>query len=407
MRIAIIGGGAAGHFAAIRAKQTNPQAEVTIFEAAPRVLAKVSVTGGGRCNLTNTFADITDLRTAYPRGFRLMKRLFNRFGPADTVEWFESHGVRLVVQPDQCLFPESQSAQSIVDCLTSNVLRLGVRTQTEARLVGLEASDNSFRLSFGPDGARKAWADRVVVTSGGHSSPVDFEMFRALGHTIEPPTASLFTFNIADERLRDLMGTVVEQASVSIVGQKMSASGPLLVTHWGLSGPAILKLSSYGARWTAEQGYSFDVAVSWLGQRSAQQVGDELTAHLTSNSAKQIGNVRPFGLTARLWTWLLQRCDMPTERRCADIGRKAQNKLVETLTNDTYHVSGKSRWKDEFVTCGGISLSSIDPNTLESRTTPGLFFAGEVTDVDAITGGFNLQAAWTMGFVAGEAAARR
>jgi predicted Rossmann fold flavoprotein len=400
MRIAIIGGGAAGFFAAIRAKELRPDAYVAIYEKGSRPLAKVAVTGGGRCNLINSFNEVRDLKQVYPRGAQLMKRLFNTFNYKDTYEWFESRGVKLVTQDDECVFPHSQSSQSIIDCLINNARRLGVDILPHHALGQIIAQEDTLHLVFN-NGQKETDADRVVITTGGHPQGNAFDYLKQLGHEIISPIPSLFTFNIPDKSIHELMGTVVENAITTIVGTKMRSEGPLLITHWGMSGPAILRLSSYGARWMAEKNYRFQISVDWVGERNASIVSERLHEAATGNSGKQIGNVRPFALPSRLWFFLLKRAEITSERRWGEIGRKNLNKLVETLTNDIYLVEGKSSWREEFVTCGGISLSSIQPNTLESKHVKGLYFAGEVCDVDAVTGGFNLQAAWTMGYVAG------
>ena len=404
MRIAIIGGGAAGFFAAIRAKETRPDSDVVIYEKGSSPLAKVAVTGGGRCNLTNSFAAIKDLKQAYPRGDKLMKRLFKTFDYYDAYEWFESRGVELVTQDDECVFPRSQSSQSIIDCLTENARRLGVTIITHHALGQIVPRENCLHLIFN-NGQKEEDADRVIITTGGHPREDAFGYLKDLGHEITPPVPSLFTFNINDKPLRALMGTVVEHAITAIAGTKMRSEGALLITHWGMSGPAILRLSSYGAQWMAERNYRFQIAVNWVGETNASIISEALTETVIRNGGKQMGNMRCFDLPSRLWLHLLKRADIPAEKRWGELGKKGLNKLVEALTNDGYGVEGKSSWRDEFVTCGGVSLASIQPNTLESKHVKGLYFAGEVCDVDAITGGFNLQAAWTMGYVAGSHAA--
>ena len=404
MRIAIIGGGAAGFFAAIRAKETRPDSDVVIYEKGSRPLAKVALTGGGRCNLTNSFAGIRDLKQAYPRGDKLMKRLFKVFDYHDAYEWFESRGVELVTQDDECVFPRSQSSQSIIDCLTDNARRLGVRIVTRHALGRIIPRQDSLHLVFN-EGQYEEDADRVIITTGGHPQESAFRYLQELGHQITPPVPSLFTFNIPDQPLRELMGTVVEHAITSIASTKMRSEGALLITHWGMSGPAILRLSSYGAQWVAARDYRFQTAVNWVGETNASQVCERLMETVIKNNGKQMGNVRLFDLPSRLWLHLLKRAGIPANMRWGELGKKGLNKLVETLTNDIYAVEGKSSWREEFVTCGGVSLTSIQPNTLESKHVKGLYFAGEVCDVDAITGGFNLQAAWTMGYVAGNHAA--
>ena len=404
MRIAIIGGGAAGFFAAIRAKETRTDSDVVIYEKGSRSLAKVAVTGGGRCNLTNSFAEIRDLKQAYPRGDKLMKRLFKTFDYHDAYDWFESRGVELVTQDDECVFPRSQSSQSIIDCLTNNARRLGVKIITHHALGRIIPQADNLHLIFN-NGQYEEDADRVIITTGGHPQEDAFRYLQELGHQITPPVPSLFTFNITDKSLRELMGTVVENAITTIVGTKMRSEGALLITHWGMSGPAILRLSSYGAQWTAEKNYRFHIGINWVGETNASKVGEALMEAVIKNGGKQMGNVRLYDLPSRLWLHLLKRADITAEKRWGELGKKGLNKLVETLTNDCYAVEGKSSWREEFVTCGGVSLTSIQPNTLESKHVKGLYFAGEVCDVDAITGGFNLQAAWTMGYVAGSHAA--
>ncbi len=426
-RIAVIGGGAAGFFAAIRAKEVNPDAIVTIYEKGERPLAKVAITGGGRCNLTNSFANVSDLKRVYPRGDKLMKRLFKTFDYQDTFRWFESHGVPLVTQDDQCVFPRSQDAMSIVRCLTNEAQRLGVNILTKHTLTGIERKDDRTFLLFN-NGEKRIETERVIITTGGHPKSSSFDYLARLGHEISAPVPSLFTFNINDKSLRSLMGTVVENAAIGIVGEKMRSEGPLLITHWGMSGPAVLKLSSYAARFSHELQYRFNISVNWIGESNTSIIADIIRTTAEANASKFVTNAQPLiphsvdkrewvnssqnggikrgGLPTRLWDYLMQKIGLPADKRWNETGKKWQNKIVEVLANDIYHVKGKSSWREEFVTCGGISLSSINPSTLESKHLPGLFFAGEVTDVDAITGGFNLQAAWTMGYVAGENAAR-
>ena len=426
-RIAVIGGGAAGFFAAIRAKEVNPDAIVTIYEKGERPLAKVAITGGGRCNLTNSFANVSDLKRVYPRGDKFMKRLFKTFDYQDTFRWFESHGVPLVTQDDQCVFPRSQDAMSIVRCLTNEARRLGVDILTKHTLTGIERKDNRTILLFN-DSEKRIETERIIITTGGYPKSSSFDYLARLGHEISAPIPSLFTFNINDKSLRSLMGTVVENAAIGIVGEKMRSEGPLLITHWGMSGPAVLKLSSYAARFSHEHQYRFNVSVNWIGESNTSIIADIIRTTAEANASKFVTNAQPLiphsvdkrewvnssqnggikrgVLPTRLWDYLMQKIGIPADKRWNETGKKWQNKIVEVLSNDIYHVEGKSSWREEFVTCGGISLSSINPSTLESKHMPGLFFAGEVTDVDAITGGFNLQAAWTMGYVAGESAAR-
>ncbi|WP_311416632.1 NAD(P)/FAD-dependent oxidoreductase [Hoylesella shahii] len=404
LHIAVVGGGAAGFFAAIAAKQTNPEARVTIFERGQKVLAKVLITGGGRCNLTNSFAQITDLKQAYPRGDKMMKRLFNVFSHKDTWKWFEQRGVKLVKQDDECVFPVSQSAQSVVDALTHEAHKLGVEVRTGYAVEAVKQMENGeLQLLFKVQ--KPVTVQRAAITTGGSPRANALQYLANLGHNIVQPVPSLFTFNIADTAFKALMGTVVEDVTVSLVGTKHKATGPLLVTHWGASGPAILKLSSYGARYVHDCGYQFPIAVNWIGLTNSALVAEHLQGIVDSNPRKLLTSVHPFGLPTRMWQYILEKTALGADKRWDELGKKGLNKLVEALTNDQYKVTGKGAFRDEFVTCGGVSLSDINLNTMESKVCKNLYFAGEVLDVDAITGGFNLQAAWTTGYVAGKAMA--
>lgn len=399
--IAIIGGGAAGHFAAIAAKKAEPESVVTIFEKSGRVLVKVGVSGGGRCNLTNSFNDISDLKQAYPRGEKLLKRLFKTFDNKDAFQWFEQHGVALVTQEDECVFPRSQSSQSVIDCLTHTASKLGVVTNLHHVLTKIQQMDNNrLELHFKDKAPRQF--DKVIITTGGSPRIGGLQYLADLGHKIEQPVPSLFTFNIREKAFCNLMGAVVTPVQLSIPSTKFRSQGALLITHWGMSGPATLKLSSYAARHLAEQNYQSPVAINWVNETNAQLVEQNVMDLALLNQKKQVANVRPYDLPSRVWSYLLERSNIEKEKRWGEVGRKMMNKLVETLTNDVHQIAGKGTFRDEFVTCGGVSLKSINPNTLESKVCSGLYFAGEVLDIDAITGGFNLQAAWTTGFVAGQ-----
>ena len=401
LRIAIIGGGAAGYFAAIEAKRCAPNSEITIFEKNARMLAKVAITGGGRCNLTNSFTLVSDHKQAYPRGHKLMKRLLKHFSHTDAYEWFEREGVRLVTQDDECVFPASQNSQSIISCLTNLATRLGVQQQCNHRLTDIQQNDDeTLHLSF--SNGREADFDRVAITTGGAPKGEGLEMHSRLGYDTEHPVPSLFTFNVADTDFLALMGTVVDPVIASIPGTKFLAEGALLVTHWGMSGPAVLKLSSHAARFLNEHNYHTQVSVNWTGITHSAATQEEIAAIVAANGQKRLASVRPFNLPSRLWLYILDKLGLPQQKRWDELGKKGLNRLVETLTNDLYTISGKGRFREEFVTCGGVSLSSINKDTLESRACKHLFFAGEVLDVDAITGGFNLQAAWSMGYVVGQ-----
>lgn len=407
IRIAIIGGGAAGLFAAITAKRKFPDTEVTVFEKNSKLLAKVAITGGGRCNLTNTFEEITDLKYAYPRGHKLLKRLFCSFDHHSICRWFEQEGVALTIQEDQCVFPASQDSMSIVGCLISAARQAGVRFRIAHRLKAIEpTADGLFTLAFDRTDTATAEtvlyrADRVAVTTGGAPRLQELAFLAPIPHHTAQPVPSLFTLNIADKDFTTLTGTVVSPVTVSIPSTKFRADGPLLVTHWGASGPAILKLSSYAAHHLHDCNYFTTIAINWAGTGNRDRVEQELRALIDANSGRHIGNIRPYGLPARLWLHLLSKACCLAEKRNSELGKKAINRITELLTNDQYATAGKGVYKEEFVTCGGVALTDINPNTLESKVCPHLFFAGEVLDVDGITGGFNLQAAWTMGYTVG------
>lgn len=409
MHIAIIGGGAAGFFAAIELKKCAPQARVTIYERAKRCLAKVEISGGGRCNCTNSFAGVVDLKSVYPRGYQLMKRLFKVFDYTDAYEWFESHGVKLLTQEDECVFPVSQDSHSITLCLQNEARRLGVEVRTGFSLATLQhqpSAEAPFLLGF--DHQKEVSANIVLLTVGGQPRADGLlSQLEGLHHTIAAPVPSLFTFTIAHEPLTQLMGVVVERAIVSVPGTNFRAQDALLLTHWGMSGPAILKLSSHAARYLAEHNYEADLLVNWVGETNVEKVAAEVYALAGAYPQRRLSSCRPYGLQARLWTYILQRSALAPEKTWAEVGKKGFNKLLNTLTSDVYRIAERYPHREEFVTCGGVALSSVVPATLESKVIPGLYFAGELLDIDAVTGGFNLQAAWTTGFVAARSIAAR
>lgn len=395
--IAIIGAGAAGCFAAINIKRRLPSAQVTIYEAGTRPLAKLAVTGGGRCNLTNSFAAVTSLETVYPRGHRLMKRLLHEFSHDDAFRWFEREGVSLVTQDDNCVFPRSQNAMEIVSLLLRRCRELGITIMTACRVTMLEHADPIYIIRCKQ---RQFTADTVVVATGGSPRPAGMEWLAALGLDIIAPVPSLFSLALDSRQLNTLSGTVVQDVTASLAGTKFRAGGPLLITHWGVSGPAVLKLSSLAARHLADHSYTGTLAINWLGDATPTVAADMLRAMQAANPNKQLQNIYPNALNARLWAHLLAKAGLNPAARWSGMGSRQTNRLADTLTNDHYPIAGKNRHKDEFVTCGGIALSCLSPRTLECKTHPRLYFIGEATDVDAVTGGFNLQAAWTMAYVA-------
>ena len=391
MRTAIIGGGAAGFFLAINLKELCPEMEVTIFEKSKKVLAKVEVSGGGRCNCTNSFANVSDLSQVYPRGHRLMKRLFKTFNHQDAYDWFERHGVRLVTQDDECVFPVSQDSHTVINCFLYETKRHGVEIRTESKIENLDTlSDYDF----------------IAVTTGGSPKAEGLSWLSAKGVSIEKPVPSLFTFCINDEALHTLMGTVVETATAFIPGSGLRAAGPLLITHWGMSGPSILRLSSHAARMLYEHQYQLPLAVNWTSRKDAE-IMEELQAIIVRHPQKQITTIRPFDLPSRLWTYLAEKalCERASNR-WQNLNKKELNRLANILCNDGYQIAGRAAFKDEFVTCGGVSLSAVDPVTLESKDLRHVYFAGEVLDIDGVTGGFNFQAAWTTAYTVAQAISR-
>ena len=375
MKTAIIGGGAAGFFCAINLAEMVHDAEIHIYEQHSRVLRKVEISGGGRCNCTNTFAGITDLRQAYPRGARLLQRLFHTFGPESAYRWFEQHGVPLTVQPDHCVFPDAQDSHAIIDCFMHYARKYNIHIHTDQRIDHAETLLQTF--------------DNVVVTTGGQPR---------MG------VPSLFTFRIDDQQLHRLMGIVVEEVTASLPATKFRASGPLLITHWGMSGPAILKLSSYAARHLATQNYRSPLIINWTGAARPDDVVRYMQEQVGQNPNRHVANLRPYGLQTNLWQYLLTRINLP-DVAANQLNAKWMNRIANLLTADLYTIGGRSPYRDEFVTCGGIPLDEVDRQTLESRTVPHLYYAGEVLDIDGITGGFNFQAAWTTAYTVAQAIA--
>ncbi len=402
MNIGIIGGGAAGFFAAITAKENYPDAKVTIFEKSQKVLSKVKISGGGRCNVTNGCLTIDDLCKAYPRGGKNLKKAFHLFSNKDTIQWFESRGVPLVTQSDNCIFPVSQDSQSVIDCFLKEAKRLHIDIVTGQGVKAIHPINDRLELEFIDDEHKPVVFDKVIVTTGGSPKMDGLKWLEALNHKIENPVPSLFSFNMPAEKITQLMGIVVEKTQVSIQGTKIKTDGPLLITHWGMSGPAILKLSSFGARELSKMEYNFKIQVNWANEQNNEIVIEDLNAIINEHSNKILSSIRPCSLSERLWLFLLDKIDLPSNKKWGEIGKKGINKLSTVLTNDEYSVKGKSTFKEEFVTCGGVSLQSIDLNTMQSKFCKNLYFAGEVLDIDAITGGYNLQAAWTTGFIAGK-----
>lgn len=402
MDITIVGGGAAGFFAAISAAELLPGARVRILERGKEVLSKVRVSGGGRCNLTHACFSPRDLVKYYPRGERELLGPFHRFSCADTVEWFGSRGVETKIEADGRIFPVSNKSQSIIDCLMSAARNAGVEIRLQQRVSDIlppQLPGQPWKITSNNE---VLTTDRLLIATG--SSTAVWDILGKLGIAIVPPVPSLFTFNIRDERIEGLPGLSVPAAEVYIEGSKLKADGPLLITHWGMSGPAILKLSAWGARELHRYDYHFNIRVNWTGI-SMQNLLQQLESHKNISPRQQICGQPIFQLPARLWRSLVAACSIPESRRWADLGKQEVQQLCEALGNCRFEVQGKSTFKDEFVTAGGVDLKEINFKTFESKRFPGLFFAGEVLDIDAITGGFNFQAAWTGGWIAGGAMA--
>lgn len=399
MRVAVIGGGAAGFFAAISAKHHHPAAEVVLVEKSDKLLAKVRISGGGRCNVTHACFNDKDLARHYPRGERFLRKAFEQWSVKDTIAWFERQGVALKAEADGRMFPVTDSSRTIIDALSGAALAAGVKVWMQCPVRSLEPSDGGWDLHLAKGPER---FDRVIVATGGTPKREGLHWLAELGHRVVDPVPSLFTFNLPKDPVRELMGVVAAPAQVRIAGTKLESTGPLLITHWGFSGPAVLRLSAWGARELAACGYRFTVNVNWTGGEGEEGVREQLRALRETQPGRKLKNTAPFKLPTRLWDHLLRKVEADPEATCGSLDRKALNRLVNTLVNDAYAAEGKTTFKEEFVTAGGVSLEDVDPRTLGSRVAPGLYFAGEVLDIDGITGGFNFQAAWTTGWIAGK-----
>ncbi|WP_160717764.1 NAD(P)/FAD-dependent oxidoreductase [Chitinophaga solisilvae] len=400
-RLVVAGGGAAGFFCAVNAARLSPQLEVVLLEKTGKLLSKVKVSGGGRCNVTHNAPDITYMTKRYPRGQHFVKKSFSRFFVPDTIAWFADRGVKLKAEADGRMFPVTDDSQTIIDCLLYEADRYRVRVEMNQEVTSLErTAAGGWILHL--QGGRKLETDYVCIAAGGYAQAGKFSWLEQTGHTIVPPAPSLFTFNMPGNPITSLMGLATE-AHVKIAGSKLQEKGPLLITHWGMSGPAILRLSAWGARELQALQYTFTAIVNWLPDYNENTLREAWPSLRLEYGKQKIHHKNPFGLPQRLWHFLLQQAGIHEENRWADVPAKDQNKLMKLLVSMDFPVKGKTTFKEEFVTCGGITLSEIDPATMESRLVPNLFFAGEVMDVDGITGGFNFQHAWTSGFVAATA----
>lgn len=391
--VVIVGGGAAGFFTAINVVENNPKLKVAILERGKEVLSKVRVSGGGRCNVTHACFIPNDLVKFYPRGEKELKGPFHQFCSGDTIEWFEKHGVELKIEEDGRMFPITDSSQTIIDCFLNTSKKLGIDVLTGQSVQSVFKGEAYWKIETNQQSFK---CDKLVMTTG--SNPKIWDMMVALGHSIVEPVPSLFTFNIKDDRIKDLMG-VSAIASVKVKDSKLKASGPLLITHWGMSGPGILRLSAWGARELAAKNYHFILQVNWLNDLDFDTVLEDLKEIKEENSKKIASKFCPFEFPKRLWESLLKAAQINPDTKWADVSKKQMTDLVNQLTNGQFQVNGKSTFKEEFVTAGGIDLKEVNFKTMESKLHPNLFFAGEILNIDAITGGFNFQNAWTGGFI--------
>lgn len=397
MKIAVIGGGAAGFFAAIHA--SGPGVEVTIFEKSPKLLSKVKVSGGGRCNVTHRPMEISKLVKNYPRGEKFLKRVFWHFSIPDTFQWFESRGVKLKVEEDGRVFPVTNSSQTIIDTLVREAQRNKIQIFCSTGVKELNWANGYFELITEKKVFR---ADRVVVATGGFPKKEGYSFLKSLKHKVVDPIPSLFTFNTPEEPIRDLMGISVPDAEVKIEGTKLKYRGPVLITHWGISGPAVLKLSAFGAEWLHDHQYKGRAIINWVGTLREQDYQNQLHSYALAHPKRKVISHPLFGLPTRLWEHFCAQAGIFENRTFENFPKKLNNKLVQCLFCYILKVNGKTTFKEEFVTAGGISLEEINPESMESIYHPNLYFAGEILNLDGITGGFNFQAAWSTGFLAGK-----
>jgi len=403
----VVGGGAAGYFGAITAAQARPGSRILIAERGNQPLAKVRISGGGRCNVTHACFETRPLSTRYPRGARALLSAFSRFQPTDTVQWFEQRGVPLKTEPDGRMFPTTDDSETVIACLEREARNAGVELRLRCSIEALRPDPQGGWLAdIAGSNPTVIHAQRVLLATGGWRSGPLSTILETLGHEILPPVPSLFTFHVDERWVRDLAGLAVPQVEVSVPRTNLRETGPVLFTHWGLSGPAILRLSAWGARELAQVDYRFAVRLKWVPSESAEHVASQFQKMRENHPGKAVENTPMFQLPARLWEQLVQQAGIETGERWNQLPRAKAQELGSLLLHSELAVSGKSMHKDEFVTCGGISLKQVDFKTMESRVSLGLHFAGEVLDVDGITGGFNFQAAWTTGWLAGNAMAR-
>ena len=399
-KVAIIGGGAAGFFAAITIAETNPDLEVVILEKGKNVLQKVKVSGGGRCNVTHACFDPKELTSFYPRGNKELLGPFHQFMTGDTMEWFENRGVKLKIESDNRVFPISDSSQTIIDCFTNSAEKAGVVLKLTQNVKDIYKTNGQYKIITNEN---EYIADKILIATG--SNPKFWSIIKKLGHNIIPPVPSLFTFKINDQRIKNIPGVSLPNATVSLINSSFESNGPLLITHWGISGPAVLKLSAFGARFLAEKNYQYNLIVNWIS-KSFLEVFEKLKTLKKENHKKQVGLRSAFNeIPKRLWENLVIASEINLEQRWADLSNRQLDNLANQLTKSVFNANGKTTFKEEFVTSGGIDLKEINFKRFESKLHKNLYFAGEVLNIDALTGGFNFQNAWTGGYIAGKAIA--
>jgi predicted Rossmann fold flavoprotein len=384
----------------VNAARLQPSLRVTIVEKTGKVLQKVKVSGGGRCNVTHALFEIPELSRRYPRGQSFLKKSLHWFSPKDTLAWFAERGITIQQEADGRMFPNTNNSQTIIDCLLRDANQYGVELLLNCDVQQISRQEGKFLLNT--TGNRILAADYLCIATGGYPKAAQFDWLTATGHTITPPVPSLFTFNMPKHPITALMGVSVSSASVKILGTKLQETGPVLITHWGMSGPAILRLSAWGARELADKQYQFTAMVNWLPEYHEQSLKEVFIELRQTQAAQKLHGKNPFGLPNRLWAFLLEQAGVTEQMRWADLPAKPQQQLIRSLVANEFIVNGKTTFKEEFVTCGGIQLNEIDVNSMQSKLLPGLYFAGEVMDVDGITGGFNFQHAWTSGWIAAQ-----
>lgn len=401
-QIVVIGGGAAGFFGAIACAEAHPETRVIVLEAAHQPLAKVRISGGGRCNVTHACFDPALLVQNYPRGGKALRGAFSRFQAKDTVEWFAAHGVRLKTEADGRMFPVTDDSVTVVDCLIQSARNAGVQIRTGVAVQSVTKLDDRFHLRL--KSGEMLSADRLLLATG--SNPAGYAIARSLGHTLEPPVPSLFTFQISDPRLSNLAGVSVASAHLRLQVENspsLEQTGPVLITHWGLSGPAVLKLSAWGARLLHDHHYQASLRINWVSQMNPESLRQQVLAVRSQLAKKSIMANCPIPIPRRLWERLTVAVGIAPGDRWAELSNKALNQLLQELTQGQFLIRGKGVFKEEFVTCGGVRLQEVDFKTMQSRQCPGLYLAGEILDIDGVTGGFNFQSAWTTGWLAGQA----